>query len=293
MISIIITACRESATIGKAIDAFLPQMSKEDEMLVACPDEETAKVILSYSDNEKLVRYVKDEGRGKPAALNLLFKEARGDVLVLSDGDVYVGDNAVSELVKPFSDPRVGAVSGHPISTEERDTMFGFWSHLLTDTAHRIRMERNAKEEIIVCSGYLYAIRNGLIDTVPEDALSEDAVISHMMWAKGFKTKYAEKSDVYVKYPTTFKDWLKQKKRSAGGYTQIKGYVGETPMMRSFGKESSGIFGVMAYPKNFKERIWTLKLILARLLLWGLIFVDMKIKKKGLNELWERVESTK
>ena len=293
MISILITSWKEPKTLEKAICALLPQMNEDDEMLVACPDEETANIVSLYSNNNRVVKCIRDEGRGKPAALNLLFKEARGDVLVLSDGDVYVGDNAVSELVKPFSDPRVGAVSGHPISAEERDTMFGFWSHLLTDTAHSIRMERNAKEEIIVCSGYLYAIRNGLIDTVPEDALSEDAVISHMMWAKGFKTKYAEKSEVYVKYPTTFKDWLKQKKRSAGGYTQIKGYVGETPMMRSFGKESSGIFGVMAYPKNFKERIWTFKLILARLLLWGLIFVDMKIKKKGLNELWERVESTK
>ena len=121
MISILITSWKEPKTLEKAICAFLPQMNEDDEMLVACPDEETANIVSLYSNNNRVVKCIRDEGRGKPAALNLLFKEAKGDVLVLSDGDVYVNDVAVSELVKPFSDPRVGAVSGHPISAEERE----------------------------------------------------------------------------------------------------------------------------------------------------------------------------
>jgi len=293
MISVLITAFKEPNTVGKAIVSFLPQISKKDEILVACPDRETKQVVGKYAKKYKQVKYVKDLGKGKPAALNILFKKAKGDILILSDGDVFVEKNAVNEILKPFSNPKTGAVSGRPISLNSRNEMLGYWSHLLTDTAHKIRLGRSEKSELIVCSGYLYAIREGIIKKCPENALSEDAVISHLIWAKGYKTAYAPLAKVYVKYPTTFSDWLKQKKRSAGGYVQIKDYVKNTPIMRSFGKESLGVFDVLGYPKRFKERMWTVLLIKARLWLWWLIFLDLKIKKKPFKDTWLRIESTK
>ena len=49
MISIIITAFKEPKTIGKAIGSILEQNIKEKyELIVACPDEETKNIALSY-----------------------------------------------------------------------------------------------------------------------------------------------------------------------------------------------------------------------------------------------------
>ena len=63
--------------------------------------------------------------------------------------------------------------------------------------------------------------------------------------------------------------------------------------MRSFSKESAGIFRVLAYQKNLREIFYTKMLILARLYLWAAIFIDINIKKKKLKKIWVRVESTK
>ncbi len=294
MISVLLTAYREPKTIGRAIEAFARQISKKDEILVAAPDEETLKVVKSYSKRFKNIKTVKDPARGKPAALNLLFKKAKGGILILSDGDVYISNNAVTEILLPFRNEKVGAVTGRPVSINSRVNMFGYWSHLLTDIgAHETRLNLVKQGKFIVCSGYLFALRKGIVKEVPEEALSDDAVISHLIWGNGYRIGYAPKALVYVKYPDNFSDWLKQKKRSAGGYWQINQYAKNTPKMRTFSKEAWGFWRIWKYPKNLKEFYWTFVLLFARLYLWLLILINLKIRKKTLKQVWLRVESTK
>lgn len=289
MISIIITAYKEARTIGRAIEAILQNKIKEKyEILVFAPDDETLIAAKKYK-----AKVVKDEGKGKPAALNLAFRKAKGEILILTDGDVYLGKDAVKYMLEKFKDKNVGIVSGRPVSTDSRQTMLGFWSCLLTDTAHKIRIERIRDRQMIVCSGYLYAFRKNLIKKIPEQALSEDAVISHLVADQGYKTQYAKKALVFVKYPANLHDWIIQKKRSAGGYNQLSYMVKGKERMRSFSKESAGIFKVLSYPKNLKEFLYTAALVFTRLYLWALIFVDINLKKKEFKKIWLRVESTK
>lgn len=292
MISIIITAYKEPRTIGRCIASFLEQEIKEKyEILVVCPDKETKRVVDMYSRNYKQVRYLEDPGKGKPIALNLAFKEAKGGILILTDGDVYVSKNSVNLLIEKFT-KRVGAVSGHPVSINERNTFYGYISHLLTDIGDKIRKNNVNNDKFIVCSGYLYAIRSRILKEVPENILSDDAYISRFIANKSYKIDYAEDVFVYVKYPNTLKDWIKQKRRSTGGYEQLKKYFNEKAM-RSFTQEVFGIFDVLSHPRNLKEIYWTVKLICLRLYLWLLIFNDIYIRKKKFEETWVRIESTK
>lgn len=294
MISIIITAYKEERTIGRAIESILKnKLPQYYEILVTSPDEDTLNIARQYSKKNKKVKAVKDLGEGKPAALNLVFNKAKGDILILTDGDVYVSDNAIEPIIKKFNNPQVGAVTGRPISLESREKILGFWSHLLSDTAHKIRLKRIREGKMIVCSGYLYAFRKNLIKEIPKEALSEDAVISHMIYDLKYKIDYSPESEVYISYPKNFKDWIKQKKRSAGGYNQLNYMVKDKERMRSFSKESAGIFIVLSYPKKIKEFFYTILLIIARIYLWMLIFIDINLRKKELKKIWVRIESTK
>ncbi len=290
MISVIITAYKEPRTIGKAIEQVLNNNIKQNyEILVSAPDEETLEVAGKYARKNKKIRLIQDKGKGKPAALNNLLKKARGDILVLTDGDVYMSDKAIQPLLEKLKDPKVGAASGHPIPLNSRKTKLGYWSHLLTEMVHLWRK----KAKFISCSGYLYAIRKKLLQKMPEDTLSDDAYNSHIVKNKGYKIEYSEKSYVYIKYPDNFSDWIKQKKRSAGGYNQIRYIFKEKNIDRSFTKESAGIFQVLRYPKTFREFLWTIELVFARIYLWLLIFWDINIKKKEFSKIWVRIESTK
>ena len=275
------------------MDAFLAQMPDDAELLVVCPDDETTAVVHHFSETHPQIRHIQDPGAGKPAALNIGLAAAQGDIVVLSDGDIVVAEEALAPLLAPFADENVGAVTGHPLSSSPRDTKLGYWSHLLTEGAHKERLRRDALGEFLLCSGYLFAYRKALIEHIPEDALSEDAVISHRIAEQGYRIRYAADSLVYVKYPTTYHDWLIQKVRSAGGYAQE--YVRNSPFqMRSAKLEAvHGTRLALGYAKNLREFGWTLQLFAARVHLWSLVFWQVRVKKRPLSELWQRVETTK
>ena len=117
MLSILITAFREAGTVGRAIERFLPQLSPEAEILVASPDPETIKVVDNYAACYPAVLHVADPQRGKPTAVNAGLKAARGETVVLSDGDVAVDENALAPLLAPFDDSQVG---GERASTQHQ-----------------------------------------------------------------------------------------------------------------------------------------------------------------------------
>ena len=294
MISIILTAYREAATIGRAIDAFLPQLPPDGELLVVCPDADTTAVVLQIAQHFPNVRHIPEpERRGKPAALNLALQAARGNIIVFSDGDVVIGEAALEPLLAPFNDENVGAVTGRPFSTSPRHTMLGYWSQLLVEAAHQIRQSRHAAGEFLLCSGYLFAARKALIPFIPEDALAEDAIISHRIAEQGYAIRYTAEAAVFVKYPDSYADWLRQKVRSAGGYAQD--YVRNSAFaMRSAKLEAQrGTALALKFARSPRELGWTLLLFAARLHLWWLVFWRVRVLKRPLTTLWQRVESTK
>lgn len=279
--------------MGQAIDAFLEQLPPHAEIIVVCPDPETTLVVDAYARKSPAVRHVADPQRGKPTAVNAGLAAARGQIVVLSDGDVVVDTHTLQPLLAPFAASQVGAVTGRPLSRNPRDTVLGYWSHLLTDAIHGMRLARHREGAFLLCSGYLFAFRKPLIERVPADALAEDAVISHRIARQGYRVRYAPEATVRVRYPTTYRDWLRQKVRSAGGYAQY--YVRNSPFrMRSPWLElKAGTRVAFTYPRNAREVIWTLLLFGARLHLWLLVLIKVRVLGRPLNALWKRVESTK
>ena len=292
MISIIITSFREPKTIGRAIEAIISQkINDKYELLVVAPDKETLAVANALSQKHKAIKTLKDAGNGKPAALNLAVSKARGEIIVLTDGDVYLGKDSVNPLIDKLKNEKIGAASGRPVSTNPQNTKYGLWAFILTEIAHERRQKALASKKRFFCSGYLFAIRKNLFPKLPEELLSEDGYISHNVYESGHLIAYSPESKVYVKYPTKFTDWIIQKKRSAGGYNQIRKLTGIE--MRSFKKESLGGFQLFKYTSNLMDIIWLFELFLARVYLWAIIYKDINLTKKSHKQIWKRVESTK
>ncbi len=237
------------------------------------------------------IKIIKDNKKGKPAALNLAIETIKEDILILTDGDVYTTTKSIQNIIDNF-DSETGLITGKVISLNTKNNMLGFWSHFLTYAANTMRNEKYKKGEFFEASGYLLAVRKNLLGKIPSNSLSEDAVISKMIKDKEFKIKYIPTAKVYVKYPTNFKDWIIQKKRSTGGYTRKN--IEKTQGNRSFLKEAiRGAKLFFIYPENLKEYFYLTMLFIARIYLWIIILIDIKIKRKKFKDIWTRVESTK
>lgn len=293
MISIILTTYKEPQTVGRAIEKILENpLPKDYELIITAPDDQTLQVAEQYAKKNKKIKTIKDEGRGKPAALNLVFQKAKYDLLVLTDGDVYIDENSIPTLLEHFQDPEVGAVSAHPIPTDPKNTMLGYWSHTLTHMAHTLRLKKSQNNQFLLCTGYLFAFRKSLLTTqIPLEVL-DDSYISQEVWKKNKKIKYEPAAAVFIKNPTKIKDWIKQKKRNVFGEFTLKKYRAKT--MRSFKDEiRGGALRILKYPKTPTQALWIAILLAARLYVWVNATFNAWIKKSHMQKVWVRVESTK
>ena len=66
------------------------------------------------------VRVIRRANVGKPGALSRGIAEARGEILVLVDGDTIFEPATIELLIRPMRAPDVGAVSGNTVCGDGR-----------------------------------------------------------------------------------------------------------------------------------------------------------------------------
>lgn len=291
-LSIIITSFKEK-NLQKTLESITSQkIDYPYNINIVSPDIEAKQLVNKMKKPN--IRYFFDPGKGKSYAINLILKELKNDILILTDGDVILEKESINKVVEKFKDPQVGATTGRVISSNPKNTMGGYWSHLLADAgAHKIRSILSKKEEFLECSGYLFAFRNNIITQIPLD-VAEDTIIPYYFYTQGYKISYAPEARVYVKNPDNFKDWLKQRKRTSKAHETLTKYIEDFPKVKSFSNEIiKGTLWALAYPKNIKEFVWTIALFIARLYMWLNVFYDTRIGKRHYKDAWQRIESTK
>ena len=297
MIDIIITSYNEPKSTLRAVNAFLNQKKEDIRVIVVDPFSEVEKFLKENIQDERFVFFL-DPGEGKNEALSMIFQEYHSDngndFFILSDGDVYVSENAIDEILKKFEDKNTGFVSGKPVPVDSRENKYGYWAHLLFSGIDKVRKKISEKEEFFQGTGYLSAIRKGIISEVPLGA-ADDVLIPYLVWKKRYKVAYADKAEVYVKNPGNWEDWVKQKVRNIKGHENIKNVAPDMPRTKSFFNEiKEGTFFAIAYPKNITEFFWTLQLYPARLYIYFKACTEI-VQKKKYKHGWreEEIKSTR
>lgn len=289
MISAIIASYKEPNTIGRAISSLAPQLRKGDEIILTAPDKATQEAARNAENHGIPVRIIADKGKGKPAALNLAAKKAKNKLLLLTDGDVYVSKNTVPLLSSHMQRSNVGIATGRVVSTNPRNTLFGFWAYALTEAFHRLR---SAKTHRAIATGYLYIIRKELLPLIPEETLADDAFVSHTVEQKGQLIIYEQNAYVYVKYPTTLPDWLRQKKRTAGRVYQLERQFGVSKT-RSLYDELAAALATVRCVDSVRDIFYLLALFILKAYVWARVFFDYRLWRRSFKNVWTRVESTK
>lgn len=288
-VSLIITSFREKTLKRAIVSAFNQNTQYRYKVIVVSPDNNDLKMAKELGAIP-----FKDPGKGKSFALNLIFKEIHSDILIFTDGDVYINNTAVEEIVNSFSNPHIGCVAGRPVPIENKETKYGYWANVLFNAAHRLRKDAFENNNFIEGSGYLFAFRGGHIKEIPLD-VAEDTYIPYFFVEKGYRIGYVEKAEVYVKNVNNFKDWLLQKIRTSKAHETLNRYVDTqiNKKVKSLSGECKGLFKVLQEPSSLKEYYWTLQLIFARLYMWMKVKTDTQLMNRHYNDGWKTSQSTK
>ncbi len=297
MIDIIITSYGEPKATAKAVDSFLRQGIKERfKITVIDPFPETEKFLKKKYRGK--INFFLDPGEGKSYALNIflekIYSQNKNDIIIFTDGDIYVSDNSVKEIINRFRDEKVGCVTGKPVVLNPRNEFFGYASHVVFNGIDKVRLDLSEKGEFFECSGYLFAIRNGILQGFSLKT-SEDSIIPYLFWKKGYKIKYVREAEVYVVNPKNWKDFKLQKIRNIKGHENLSKIAPDMLRTKSFWNEVKGSFFALTYPKNLREIFFTPLLFATRLYIYLRAFYEIKFKKQEYSDGWraKETESTK
>jgi len=183
-VSVLLSARNEVKDIDWKIRETLSWNYPADklEMLVASDssDDGTDEILKSVSDPR--FRFIRLEKRsGKNEALNRLNNIATGELLFFTDANSHVESDCLQRVVKHFSDPRVGCVTG-----VEHTIQQGQDSPVTTGTGASLQYEGlvNTLESrlgsVLVCDGSIFSMRKSLFATLQADLANDFELPAHI-----------------------------------------------------------------------------------------------------------------
>lgn len=192
-VSVFIPAHNEEATIGEKIESVLRQNYPSDKIeIVVASDvstDRTNEIVHDFEQNHvKLIdfRY----RHGKLGAMDEVIPTLIGEVVVITDANVILGEGALQKLVSHYVDPKVGAVSGY--QTVE---LPGHNTSLREERSYRnyeVALKRQLSHLgcLVGAFGGFYSIRRSCFRQIGPSPMGDDVLLPLEALAQGYVTRF-------------------------------------------------------------------------------------------------------
>ncbi len=276
-VTVLIPAHNEETVIVQTVNSVLASDYPDLQVIVVDDGsaDSTLELLQQNFSHESKVQILHQVNRGKAAALNNALSCATTELVVTIDADTEIEPDAIRNLVRHFSDPRVGAVAGN-VKVGNRSRWLTRWQALEYITSQN--MEKRAFDLldcITVVPGALGAWRRQAIEAaggITADTVAEDADLTIAIRRLGWKVTYDEYAIAWTEAPETPGILIRQRFRWTFGTLQAFWKHSDTLFRPKY-----GTLGFVALPNIFVFQI-LLPLIspvidlmfLGTLLLWGL-----------------------
>lgn len=180
-------------------------------------DDGTPEILRRFDGIEV---YHQPERAGKIAAMNRGMQFVKTPIVIFSDGNTMLGKESIRRIVRLFSDPGVGCVSGEKrlFNKDSAAATEGiYWKY--ESTLKRWDAELYS---VVGAAGELFALRTELFRPVEPDTLLDDFIISLRIAEQGYTIQYDPEAYAIENPSASVREELKRKIRiSAGGLQSI------------------------------------------------------------------------
>ena len=227
-VSVLIAAFNEEKVIGDKIRSVLESnyLPERLEILVgsdASTDNTNQVLQQLHEKHPSLHLSVFTERQGKPGIINQLAKNARGEILVITDANVMLDKDTLTELICYFKEERTGLVDSRMVNTEGKREGISRQEKFYISREVRIKHH----ESLIWGSmmgpfGGCYAVRKSLYRPVPDKFLVDDFFINMTVLKQGKSCISNIEAMVYEQASSDPGEEFRRKKRiSAGNFQNL------------------------------------------------------------------------
>jgi len=157
------------------------------------------------------------ERNGKIGAMNRGVPCAKNEILVFTDANSMLSENAMKEIVAYFANPKVGCVAGSKQVMNNRDSNPAIGEGVYWKYEAQLKKFESNIGSTIGAAGELFAIRRELFEIVEPDTILDDFVIAMRIALKGYEMKYANKALSVETESAGIAEEMKRKIRIAAG----------------------------------------------------------------------------
>lgn len=194
-VSIVIAVRNGEAYLANRLANLLALSYPTDalEVIVVCNGctDGSLEVALQVSRTDSRVQVVTGPGaQGKAGALNLGVEKATGEFVVFGDVRQTFDPGALLELLQPFADPTVGAVSGRLIIGRSAEAAVE-GVRLYWGLETNLRLAESRTGSVVGVTGAIYAIRRKCFEEIPGNMILDDVWLPMRIAMRGFRVVLA------------------------------------------------------------------------------------------------------
>jgi cellulose synthase/poly-beta-1,6-N-acetylglucosamine synthase-like glycosyltransferase/peptidoglycan/xylan/chitin deacetylase (PgdA/CDA1 family) len=222
-VSVIVPAHNEAANIAATVRSLVASDYPQLEVIVVDDGstDGTARIVRQLRLPE--VSVISQPNAGKPAALNTGIRHARGEILVLVDGDTVFQRDAVGRLIQPMRDEQVGAVSGNT-KVANRKGLLGRWQHLEYVIGFNLdRRLFDVARCMPTVPGAIGGFRRAAlrdVGGVSAQTLAEDTDLTMAVIRAGWRVEYTPDAVAWTEAPASLRQLWRQRYRWCYGTMQ-------------------------------------------------------------------------
>jgi cellulose synthase/poly-beta-1,6-N-acetylglucosamine synthase-like glycosyltransferase len=247
LVSIIIPAKNHEKDIGRTLECLVKSNYPKDKMeilVVTSGSTDRTEEICEEFASKGPVRILNEplQRKGKPAALNLGLASAKGELVAIYDADTFTTPEILRDLVAPFIEPTVSAVTG-PIQVLNEDDNKLTKGTSLENTyysgAGLLYEIRERLGQSLFLPGRNFCIRTELLKNLggfEETSLTEDFSLMFKLREQGKRIIFSPKAIAKDLVPPSWNSYSIQRKRWATGWNEEnKKYMAQTKYKRKAG----------------------------------------------------------
>jgi cellulose synthase/poly-beta-1,6-N-acetylglucosamine synthase-like glycosyltransferase/peptidoglycan/xylan/chitin deacetylase (PgdA/CDA1 family) len=243
---VVVPAYNEAVGIGLAVRSLAASDYPDLEVVVVDDGSTDGTAEIVEGLGLQRVRVIRQENRGKAAALNTGVAHTSQEVIVMVDGDTVFEPDTVRRLVRPLADEQVGAVAGNT-KVGNRRGLLGRWQHI--EYVIGFNLDRRMYE-VLQCTptipGAIGAYRRDALEEVggvSGATLAEDTDLTLAIGRTGRLVLYAEDARAWTEAPSNLGDLWRQRYRWSYGTMQAvwkhkRTIVSRDPRERRIGRRA-------------------------------------------------------
>ena len=220
-ITLFIAAHNEQKVIAQKLENSLALDYPRDRLQILVADDgstdRTAEIVKAYQNKGvELIHY--PDRKGKLTTINRAIKFAGNEIILFSDSDNFYPVDTVHEIVKYFSDPSVGAVSGG--RNVIGDNSLGSAEGLYWRYEEYIKQQESRVHSCVGVAGDLLAIRRELYIAPPPNIINDDFYLALSIIKQGYRVVYAPKARSYHPVAASEQGEMERRARMVAGRYQ-------------------------------------------------------------------------